>query len=79
MDRETLSQKISYEISLRNSIWALAIIVIGGAVSLMFHLNTILEKVLCVAGFILSLGLFNGALKKDEYIENLIKQYERNK
>jgi len=79
VDRETLSHKINQEISFRNIIWTFAFIVSSGTISLIFHLNTPIEKVLFALGFIISLGLFNGASKKEDEIDNLIKKYERSK
>lgn len=79
MDRETLKQKINYELSLRNSNFTLALVTASGTISLFFHLKSITEIIMFTLGFFLSLGFFNGTFQKEDLIEKLIKLHERSK
>ena len=73
---EKLKQKINYHIHLRNTLWTTALIIASGTLSLIFRLNSFLEKTMFIIGFILTILLFNGCFKKEEYIENLINKLE---
>jgi len=79
VDRETLNQRINQEISFRNIIWTFAFLVSGGTISQIFHLDTLIGKILITLGFIFSIFLYYGALKQEIVIDNLIDKYERNK
>ncbi|HSA05941.1 MAG TPA: hypothetical protein P5556_02045 [Candidatus Gastranaerophilales bacterium] len=80
MDRETLKQKINFEIHLRNTRWTALFLVIAGTISLVFRFDEGLwEKIFFTIGFILIFLFLNGCVKQEDKIENLIKDFERSK
>ena len=79
MDRETLNQRINYELGVRNTLWTFVFIVSSGTVSLVFHLNTLIEKIFFGLGLIISLFFIFVAGLQESLIEKLLKMYARSK
>lgn len=80
MDRETLEQRINYELGVRTTLWTFTFLISSGTVNLAFHLNTMLGKVFFVLGLITSLFFYYvAAVIQESIIERLLKMYERNK
>jgi len=80
MDRESLEQRINYELGVRTTLWTFTFLISSGTISLVFHLNTIIEKIFFGLGLVISLFfIFVAAIIQESIIERLLKMYERNK
>jgi len=80
MDRDALSQRISSEFGVRNILWTFVFLISSATISLVFHLNTAIEKIFFVLGLVISLFfIYVAAIIQESIIERLLKMYERNK
>ena len=80
MDRKTLREKIHFEIHIRNTMWTVFLLVATGTVSLIFRLDEgNIERIFFVIGIVLFFLFLNGCFKKEAFIEDLIKKFERSK
>lgn len=70
---EKLKQKINYLIHKRNSLWATAMLAIGGTVNLILRVKEgLIVHLFILAGIIFSVLLIKGCIRHENYIEKLI-------
>lgn len=74
MKKETLKELIATQRNIQTHIWTACMITIGGSLALVFHLNSVTDKIMCLCGFALFGFLFNVYLNKLVKIDLLTKK-----
>lgn len=77
MNKDTILKKIDCIRDVKNHLWTSFLISTGGTISLFLNLNTNAKKTFFVAGIFLSITLFVSYFKKDDSIEYLLENLEK--
>lgn len=71
MDKDSILKQIDYVRDIKNHLWTGLLITVGGTLTLVFHLDSLLKIIFFTLGIIFSVIFFIGYFKKDEQIEFL--------
>ncbi|GEM_PF-5557645 len=76
MAKERLKEKIANLRNVQTHLWTAMLVTISGSLTLLQSFDTILNKILCIAGFLLFFFLLDAYLSKNKYLKELIQKVE---
>lgn len=77
MNNDYIKENLRYSISLRTSLWATLIVLMGGILNLFLNLDNILKLILIIIGFLIVFIIVKSIMSQDIKIEKLLDKLEK--